>query len=102
MIDALDESPRGEQRDAILDTLSEMHGWLIPELHLFVTSRDEPDIRTQLSSQIDEEICLERSEVDQDIADYVIQNLRSSPRLQKFAPYFDEIEGTLIKRADRM
>lgn len=25
VVDALDESPRGEQRDAVLDSLSEMH-----------------------------------------------------------------------------
>ena len=102
VIDALDESPRGEQRDAVLDTLSQMRGWRLPGLHLFVASRDEPDIRSELNPQIDEEIFLERSEVDQDIADYVRQKLRSDRRLQKFAPHFTEIEDVLIKRADRM
>lgn len=102
VIDALDESPRGEQRDAVLDTLSQIRGWRLPGLHLFVTSRDEPDIRIELNQQINEEISLERSEVDQDIADYIREKLRSDRRLQKFAPHFAEIEDALIERADRM
>ncbi|ERF68902.1 hypothetical protein EPUS_04554 [Endocarpon pusillum Z07020] len=102
VIDALDESHQGEQRDAVLDTLSQIRGWHLSGLHLFIASRDEPDIRTELNPQIDEEICLERNEVDQDIADYVRQKLRSDRRLQKFAPHFAEIEDVLIERADRI
>lgn len=99
VIDALDESPRGEHRDAILDTLSELHGWSNGGLHLLVTSRDEADIRTQLSSQVNEEVSMDNSGIDQDIADYVVQQLRQDRKFQKFAPNHTKIENVLIGKA---
>jgi ankyrin repeat domain-containing protein 50 len=73
IIDALDESPRGEERTAVLDSLSKIQGWLIRGLHLLVTSRDEVDIREQLGSQIKGEVRTNNSGIDQDIADYVTE-----------------------------
>jgi ankyrin repeat domain-containing protein 50 len=100
IIDALDESPRGDRRDAVLDTLSEMRGWKIRGLHLLVTSRDEPDIRAQVTPQMNEEVCMDNGVVDQDIKDYVVQRLRDDRKFKKFAQYHTEIENTLIERAD--
>jgi ankyrin repeat domain-containing protein 50 len=88
--DALDESPRGDQRDAVLDTLSEMRGWKIRGwkirgLHLLVTSRDEPDIRAQVTPQMNEEVCMDNGVVDQDIKNYVVERLQDDRKFKKFA-----------------
>jgi ankyrin repeat domain-containing protein 50 len=100
IIDALDESPRGDQRDAVLDTLSEIRGWKIRGLHLLVTSRDEPDIRAQVTPQMNEEVCMDNGVVNQDIKNYVVERLRDDRKFKKFAQYYSEIENTLIERAD--
>ncbi|ERF73878.1 hypothetical protein EPUS_05890 [Endocarpon pusillum Z07020] len=97
--DALDEAPRGERRDAVLGSLSEMCGWSIHGLHILVTSRDETDIRSQLASYLTAEIRMDNTGVDDDIADYIVQRLRSDHKFKKWAPYHTEIQETLIGRA---
>jgi ankyrin repeat domain-containing protein 50 len=99
VIDALDESPKGEQRDAVLDTLSEMYGWSISGFHLFVTSRDELDIRIRFSLQTDQKVSMDNNGVDGDIEHYVLHRLRHDRKFQKFALHYSEIEETLIERA---
>jgi ankyrin repeat domain-containing protein 50 len=102
VVDALDESPRGEKRDAVLETLSEVRGWLMRGLHILVTSRDELDIRENLRLQINEEVRMDKKAVDQDIKDYIVQRLQKDGRFKKFAKYHAVIEKTLIERADGM
>jgi ankyrin repeat domain-containing protein 50 len=102
VIDALDESPRGERRDPVLETLAEMHGWLIGGLHILITSRDEADIRDGLSPQTSDEVSMDNKDVDKDIEDYVVQRLRNDPKFIKFASYRTKIETTLIERAHGM
>jgi ankyrin repeat domain-containing protein 50 len=102
IIDALDESPRGENRDAVLESLSEMRGWSVRGLHILVTSRDELDIRESLRLEIKEEVRMDNSAVDQDIKDYIVQRLQRDSRLKKFAEHHVDIEKTLIERAGGM
>ena len=45
LLDALGESPRNKAQEHVLETLSTIQNWSLPGLHLFVTNRDEPDIR---------------------------------------------------------
>ncbi|KAF7503583.1 hypothetical protein GJ744_003611 [Endocarpon pusillum] len=97
--DALDETPRGERRDAVLDSLSEMRGWSIRGLHILVTSRDETDIRSQLAPYLTAVMHMDNTGVDDDIAEYIVQRLRSDHKFKKWAPYYTEIQETLIRRA---
>jgi ankyrin repeat domain-containing protein 50 len=102
VVDALDESPRGEKRDAVLETLSEIRRWSMRGLHILVTSRDEHDIREHLELQLNEEVRMDKSVVDQDIKDYIIQRLQRDIKLKKFAKHHADIKKTLIQRADGM
>jgi len=99
VVDALDESPRGEKRDAVLEMLSEMRGWSVRGLHILVTSRDELEIREQLRLQINEEVRMDKTAVDHDIKDYIVQRLQQD---SKFIRHHADIEKTLIERADGM
>lgn len=99
IVDALDESPRGEQRDAVLTNLLEMHRWSISGLHLLVTSRDELDIRDLLAPEINEEVSLDNRGVSADIKKYVAERLHCDHKLKKFESHFEEIEMTLCTRA---
>jgi ankyrin repeat domain-containing protein 50 len=99
IIDALDESPRGERRDAVLNTLAEMHGWSIGGLHILVTSRDEADIRDGLSHQTSEEVSMDNKGVDKDIEHYVVNRLKNDLKFRRLAFYHTKIESTLIERA---
>jgi ankyrin repeat domain-containing protein 50 len=102
IVDALDESPRGEKRAAVLESLFEMRGWSVRGLHILVTSRDELDIRESLKLQIQEEVRMDNSAVNQDIKDYIVQRLQRDSSLKKFAKHHVDIEKTLIERADGM
>lgn len=48
-IDALDECPKAEgERETLLETITKIHDWGLASLHLFVTSRNEADIKESL------------------------------------------------------
>jgi ankyrin repeat domain-containing protein 50 len=99
LVDALDESPRHKKRETVLDTLRDLRGWSVPGLHILVTSRDELDIRERLDTSNDEEIPMQNTEVDKDIADFVSQHLRQDWKMQKWSVYHDKIEQALVDRA---
>jgi ankyrin repeat domain-containing protein 50 len=64
VLDALDESPRGEHRGDILQVLADMRIWSESGLHLLVTSRDEVDIRESLYN--DARVSQERNDLDEE------------------------------------
>jgi hypothetical protein len=99
LVDALDESPRHKKRETVLDTLRDLRGWSVHGLHILVTSRDELDIRERLDTSNDEEIPMQNTEVDKDIADFVSQHLRQDWKMQKWSVYHDKIEQALVDRA---
>lgn len=82
MLDALDESPRYDSRDAVLDACHTMRSWSLQSLHLPVTSRDELDIRESLKPSPDQEIWIKNDGVDEDIARFISGRLDSDPKLK--------------------
>lgn len=99
MLDALDESPRNVARGHMLDTLETIRNWLLPGLHLLVTSRNEIDIRDCLSPSPNQEVEMENAGINKDIADFVSDRLRYDRTLRKWSSYHDKIQETLVNRA---
>ena len=91
LLDALDESPRYGARDRVLNAIQTMRNWLLPGLHLLVTSRDEYDIRESLNFAEDHEVKMKNSEIDQDINNYISMELKTDPKLKKLHAYHDRI-----------
>ncbi|KAF7551315.1 hypothetical protein G7Z17_g5112 [Cylindrodendrum hubeiense] len=98
-LDALDESPRENHREAMLQALSDMRAWSEPGLHLLVTSRDEIDIRDELGALPNEEIIMKNNAIDKDISCFISQHLRQNRRLGKWGKYHKRIETVLAERA---
>ena len=99
-LDAIDENLPGGKREEALTILGRIRDWALPGLHVLVTSRDGPDIRTSLHATQDEEVALGRSnEVDSDISNYISSQLATDPKLQKWKGYEARIQEALIDRA---
>jgi hypothetical protein len=99
LLDALDESPRYGQRDQVLNAIETMRKWLLPGLHLLVTSRDEPDIRESLSPAGDEEVIMKNAEINRDISDFISGQLNIDPKLRKWRAHHDRIRQVLAEQA---
>ena len=99
MLDALDESPRNGSRVYVLNALEAMRDWGVQGLHLFVTSRDEPDIRDSLDISATQQVTMQNAGIDKDIADFISGRFDADRRLRKLLPYRDKIQETLAKRA---
>ncbi|KAI9706227.1 MAG: hypothetical protein M1812_008241 [Candelaria pacifica] len=99
ILDALDESPRIASRGYVLDTLETMRKWGLSGLHLFVTSRDEPDIRESLDLPNTQQVRMQNAGIDKDIADFIISRLGEDRRLRKWSPYCNKIKEILAKGA---
>jgi hypothetical protein len=76
-----------------------MRKWLLPGLHLLVTSRDEPDIRESLSPAGDEEVIMKNAEINRDISDFISGQLNIDPRLRKWRAHHDRIRQVLAEQA---
>ena len=98
-LDALDESPRSEGREAVLETLESVRHWSLQGLHLLVTSRDEQDIHDSLCPTPDQKITMRSAKVDEDINDFIKRRLKDDPKLHKWTPFRDKIQKALIERA---
>lgn len=98
-LDALDESPRTGPRECVLDALEKLQQWDVPYLHLFVTSRDEPDIRECLNLPATRQIIMRNAGIDRDIADFILFQLSGNRKLRKMLPYRDKIQKILAKGA---
>ena len=68
-------------------------------LHLFFTSRDEPDIRDSLDIPVTQQIHMHNAEIDKDIADFISGRLLGDRRLRKLMPYHDKILKSLSQGA---
>ena len=99
VLDALDESPRNGPREYVLDALEVMRNWAVQGLYLFVTSRDEPDIRDSLDISATQKVTMQNVGIDKDIADFISGRFDADRRLRKLLPYRDKIQETLAKRA---
>lgn len=100
VLDALDESPRNGPREHVLEMLEVMRKWGIQGLHLFLTSRDEPDIRESLDLPIQQQVVMQGAGVNKDIADFISGRLDTDRRLRKWLLHRDKIQETLANRAN--
>lgn len=99
LLDALDESPRYGQRDQVLVAIETMRKWLLPGLHLLVTSRDEADIRESLSPAGNEEVIMKNAEINRDISKFISGQLNVDPKLRRWRAHHDRIQQVLAERA---
>ena len=102
VLDALDESPLNGPREHVLDTLEIMRNWGLQCLHLFVTSRDESDIRESLDLSPSHQVGMRNNDNDKDISDFISRRLNTDRRLGKFSPYHTKIQESLAARAKGM
>ncbi|CAG8108568.1 unnamed protein product [Penicillium nalgiovense] len=99
LLDALDESPRYNKREGVLKAIKEIRSWLIPGVHLLVTSRSELDIRESLDPSRDQDLSLRNSETDKDVAKFVSYQLKNDLKLQKWKERHEEIQKQLTTSA---
>ena len=98
-LDALDESPRSGPREYVLDSLGTMRNWAVPSLHLFITSRDEPDISEFWELFKIQPVEMRNTGIDEDIIKLVSGRLHGDRRLRKLSPYHNNIQDALAKGA---
>jgi hypothetical protein len=103
VLDALDECPRNGERTSLLAAISDL---ITPRgnIHIFVTSRREPDIEEAMMPLLSfPAISLQGSEVDLDIKMYVSWQLETDSSLKKWSREVKtEIEGSLAMGANGM
>lgn len=104
VIDALDECPKGEERDSLLAVLSNIKSRTMYNLHTLVTSRRELDVEENLAPLITSQpISLPGVEVDWDIQAHISSVLATDPKLKKWPDNIkQEIKVTLAKGANGM
>jgi ankyrin repeat domain-containing protein 50 len=77
------ESPKGTARDQVLDALNSMRKWSLGRLHLFITSRGEPDIRESLVPSLDEDVAMKNEGIGKDFANFISGGLDQDYKLRK-------------------
>lgn len=95
VLDALDESPRHERRERVLDALADFRQWSLRGLHILVTSRDEVDIREHLNPLPAEDITMKNAGIDKDIQDFIAGYLHQSRALRKWSAHHSRIKEAL-------
>jgi hypothetical protein len=99
VLDALDESDRDSRKDLL--------GWITRILgsgrSILVTSRDEHDIRSVLTTETVSQISIQSSKVDADVRLYVQNCLQRDPKLKRFPKDVkDVIENKLVSGSNGM
>jgi hypothetical protein len=108
ILDALDECPVTSSipspREDVLELVEDLVGLHLPNLHICVTSRPEPDIRIVLERLTDRPVSLhDESGQKEDIANYVSSSVYSDRRMGRWREEDRElIIKTLSERADGM
>jgi ankyrin repeat domain-containing protein 50 len=104
--DALDECSYGAERTQLSTVLKEFSTWALPNLHILVTSRKEPDIEKALAPLVTSSpVCIQTKQVDADILLYVKSQLENDANLRertRIPQLKEEIETTLVKGANGM
>lgn len=105
-LDAIDEIPQSEHRSHVLDTIAVMRSWPSDtdisksQLHILVTSRDEPDIRRALHPDAECAISMDVPQVSEDIAFFISQELESNPHRAHLKPFQARIQQELTRQAN--
>ena len=104
VIDAIDECPRGPRREKLLETLVNIKQFALPNLHILVSSRAEPDIEFQLrylsTAPI---ISMTNASVNSDIADFISHAIKSEPKLSRWPQHIrSKIQIELLQQSQGM
>lgn len=100
IIDALDECA---EREILLDTLSELAGHGMKNLHTLLTSRHEQDIKGELEPIVSKTVHIQNDMVDEDIRLHVRKCLEIDRKLKKWPDSIKgEIETSLVEGAHGM
>ena len=108
IMDALDECPNQSTipspREEVLDFVEELVSLQLPNLHICVTSRPEPDIQAVLEPLTARPVSLhDESGQQHDIANYVSSFVHSDRRMRKWLEeHKDLVIKTLSEKADGM
>jgi hypothetical protein len=104
VIDALDECPKDGERGELLELITEIKSWSLPNLHLLATSRQEPDIEEVLTPLLTSlAIPIQGSGVESDIKLHITHELETDSQLTKWSRDVKvEIENTLVAGANGM
>ncbi|KAJ5520152.1 NACHT nucleoside triphosphatase [Penicillium fimorum] len=99
LLDALDESPRDDKREYVLDAIEKIRQWDLPTLHLLATSRNEIDIRNSLETTSCQDIPMRNPETNMDIQNFISYQLSNDPKFRRWKSRHDEIQEKLIEKA---
>jgi hypothetical protein len=108
VIDALDECPNSSgyptQREQVLAVLQELIDLQLPQVHFYITSRPEIDIRDVLEPLAVHIVPLhEQAGQNQDIVDYINHFVRSDPKVRRWREEDKQLViETLTKKAGGM
>ena len=104
VLDALNEC---SDRYDLLNSIEEIQGWGLSQLHMLLTSRSLSEIEERLEPLTNsyDRICIQSASVDADIASYVHHRLQNDRQLKRWRgkPHVqEEISTTLMEKADGM
>ena len=108
ILDALDECPVTSSipspREEVLELVEDLVGLHLPNLHICVTSRPEPDIQIVLDRLTARSVSLhDESGQTEDIANYVTSSVHSDRRMGRWRDEDKElVVKTLSEKADGM
>jgi hypothetical protein len=108
ILDALDECPVTSSipspREEVLDLVEDLVGLHLPDLHICVTSRPEPDIRVVLEHITERPVSLhDESGQMEDIVNYVSSSVHSDRRMGRWREEDKQLViKTLSEKADGM
>jgi len=108
ILDALDECPVTSSipspREEVLELVEDLVGLHLPNLHICVTSRPEPDIQIVLERLTGRPVSLhDESGQKEDIANYVSSSVHSDRRMGRWREEDKELViKTLSEKADGM
>jgi hypothetical protein len=108
VIDALDECPNSSgyptQREQVLAVLQKLIDFQLPQVHFYITSRPEIDIRDVLEPLAVHIVPLhEQAGQNQDIVDYINHFVRSDPKVRRWREEDKQLViETLTKKAGGM
>lgn len=107
VIDAIDECSNSEgERTRLLEVITTVLSWQVPEVHLLLSSRREVDIVDFVDSVKNEYSCeavtAQGQGLDHDIADYLDHRLATPPFLRWKSELKSYVKNMLVSKADGM
>lgn len=91
VLDAVDECPKGEEREGLLDLIAEIRSWTDSRCHLLISSREELDIKRILTPLLTiPAMSLQGPDVASDIELYI-----SSQLTGRLANFSDEVQAKI-------